>query len=177
MDEMVRDVDDRQTDSPVARQFAARSLPFKVRLHSDVDGTIRSPSDFAKALGLPIERISKTLLLRDAGSGDVGYCFAVCSSNARLDMKRVGLLAGWRRAEVADRAALDSVVGLPPTGVAPVGSLTPLPTFIDLGLKDFESILIGGGKVGVELEVYPYDLAIVSGGEFADILPDALEAE
>jgi Cys-tRNA(Pro)/Cys-tRNA(Cys) deacylase len=125
---------------------------FEIRKHSAFEVPINSPADFARALGYPIERVAKTVLLRSQ-SGEA-YVLAVCSVNRRFDLAIIAALFGTARLELATARELLEKTGYPPTGVSPIG-VDAIPVVLDQGLIPYETILIGGGTVGVEIEISP----------------------
>ncbi|MGH2516743.1 MAG: aminoacyl-tRNA deacylase [Ktedonobacterales bacterium] len=136
----------------VSAALDAAQVAYTERRHADYPATIASPADFAAALGYAVERISKTLFLR--ASDQQAYAAVTCSVVKKLDLPALAAHFGWRRAQVASRDELLAATGYQPTGVSPLG-IANCPVVLDAGLFDFPTILIGGGEVGVEIELTP----------------------
>jgi Cys-tRNA(Pro)/Cys-tRNA(Cys) deacylase len=128
-------------------------ISFKLHKHEECAFPIKSPKDFAKALGYPLERITKSLFLSAQADG---YAVAVCSINKKSDFSRIAEMLGSRRLEVASQDDLKRVMDYPSQGVSPLG--VTLPIFVDSHLMSYETILIGAGQPGYELEISPHDL-------------------
>jgi Cys-tRNA(Pro)/Cys-tRNA(Cys) deacylase len=140
---------------------------WKVYDHRELATEIRTPADFASALGYPVERIAKTLFLfsRDRQV----YAAAVCSVSRRLDFKSAARAIGVSRVEVASAEDLAVKTGYPRSGVSPLGLADGISVVVDSLLLDYPSILIGGGAAAVEIEIAPEDLVRISGAAVASI--------
>lgn len=142
----------------VSAALATAGIPFVVRRHADCPIPILSPKDFARCLGRPLDVITKSLFLElDATEGAPSFAIAVCAVPHRVDF--AALARRWNVASVklAPRASLAEKLGFPPTGVSPLGA-DPYPVAIDEAVFSHESILVGGGVAGVEIELAPADL-------------------
>jgi Cys-tRNA(Pro)/Cys-tRNA(Cys) deacylase len=62
------------------------------------------------------------------------------------------------RLEIADPDELQQLTGYPRHGVSPFGLDAGISVLIARELLDYESILVGAGAIGVEIEVSPLDL-------------------
>ena len=138
--------------SKVAAALEAAQTPYDIRRHADLGVPIRGPNDFAQALGYPLERITKALLLRCAHAAT--YALALCSVNKKVNMALIAARLGCKRVELASHAELREALDYPPTGVSPLGA-DPIPVFMDEALLHFPTILIGAGVPGVEIELSP----------------------
>lgn len=136
-------------------QAALENTNYKVHRHADFAGPIKTPADFAKALGYPLERITKTVFLRSQDS--LVSMLAVCSVNRKLDLPTLADIVGCKRLELASRTELANQLDYPPTGVSPLGVAT-IPIFMDNNLFELTSLLVGSGMVAVEIEIAPGDL-------------------
>jgi Cys-tRNA(Pro)/Cys-tRNA(Cys) deacylase len=141
-------------------------VPFRARYHHDYPVPIRRPADFAKALGYDLERIAKTILLRNQAK--TAYCLATLPANYRLNLRAIadGFESGHM--ELASPQELKSLLDYPPMSVSPLGAGTMV-VFIDQKLREFETILVGAGAVGVEIEITPAHVIELAGARIMDI--------
>ena len=144
----------------VEEALRANSVEYRVHRHDAFSAPIHSPADFAAALGYDLGRITKTLLVRSM-AGDM-HALVVAPMGKKIDFRGVAGLLAVKRIEVASGADLISLTGYPEKGVSPLG-VTNLRIFMDQGLFDFPTILIGAGEAGVEIEIRPADLAGITG--------------
>nr|WP_225443620.1 YbaK/EbsC family protein [Lolliginicoccus lacisalsi] len=138
-----------------------------VHAHASLPGPIRSPQDFADALGYPLDRITKSVFLR-ARNG-AAHAVAVCAMGCKLDMSEVSGIVGSGRMELAGPDELARVLGYPRHGVSPLGVPAPVVVLVDAGLLDEPTVLVGAGVAGVEVEIAPRDLVAAAGALVADI--------
>lgn len=138
----------------IERLLRDHNVTYIVRKHRDMHTPISTPGDFARALGYDHSRITKTLLLR---SGDNAFCIVVTSYQCRVTFEVIGKELGVKRMQLASPEQLSRVLGYPPKGVSPLGG-DDLPVFIDNNLFAYETILIGSGEAGVEIEISPVAL-------------------
>jgi Cys-tRNA(Pro)/Cys-tRNA(Cys) deacylase len=142
----------------VAAAVAAHGLQVKVHRHADLPRPVRTPMDFATQIGYPLNRITKTLLVR---SGDE-FALVVAPMGTKIDFGAVAGHLGRKRVEVAPQSELERLTGYAPQGVSPLG-VSGLPLFIDNALFEHDTVLIGAGQPGVELELSPSALADATG--------------
>ena len=139
-------------------------LPYRLHEHRTYDRPIANPNAFAEALGVAVERITKTLFLSE--QSDAGRSTLVCcSSSARLDMKRIAALLGFARLHMASEEALSRTLGYPRQGVSPIGAPSIFPVLLDASLLAFPSIWVGAGIAAVEIELAPSDLQKITGAQ------------
>lgn len=128
--------------------------------HSSLPREIRSPDDFSRAVGIPLSRVTKSLFL---SRPDGGYAIAVAGMGRRIDFKRVAAALGVPRVEVASPPELEAKVGYPRNGVSPLGIPEDVPIILDAQLLDAPTITVGGGAVGIEVELSPGTLRSLVG--------------
>lgn len=125
---------------------------YTVHRHRDLDAEIRSPNDFARAIGLSIDRVTKTLFIKSKRTNR--YALVTAPMPKRMDLKRVGRALGLGPAELGSPSELQDLVGYPRNGVSPLG-VEEIPVGLDRELLAHASITIGGGEVGSEIEISP----------------------
>ncbi|MRG58663.1 Cys-tRNA(Pro) deacylase [Agromyces sp. CFH 90414] len=119
----------------------------------------------AEKLGVPPERVFKTLV----AVVDGGLAVGIVPANAQLDLKALAAAVGGKRAEMADPAVAERRTGYVVGGISPIGQKTALPTVLDESAILCETVLVSGGKRGLDLELAPDDLLAVTGGRYAPI--------
>jgi Cys-tRNA(Pro)/Cys-tRNA(Cys) deacylase len=130
---------------------AAESAGVSYALHEYVhDEHARSFGDEAvEKLGWDAERVFKTLVVSVDGALHVA-CVPV---SAQLDLKALG-----KRVKLADAADAHRVTGYVTGGTSPLGQRKALPTHVDSSALDHETILVNGGRRGLQIELDPNDL-------------------
>lgn len=120
----------------------------------------------AAKTGVDIDRIYKTLVLK----GDrEGYIVACIPGGSELDLKALAKVSGNKKVEMIPMKDLEKLTGYIRGGCSPVGMKKLFPTYIDIDAKDYETIVISGGKRGLQIDLSPEDLSRIIGGEFVKI--------
>ena len=109
----------------------------------------------AQALGVPPERVFKTLLTEVDGDLVVGIVPVV----AQLDLKALAAAVGGKRAKLAEVASAERATGYVAGGISPLGQRRRLPTVLDTSAETFDTVFCSAGRRGLEVELAPADLA------------------
>ncbi len=112
----------------------------------------------AAALGVDPDRIFKTLV---AGAGGE-LVVAVVPVAVQLDLKALAASAGTKRAVLADPAVAARTTGYVVGGISPLGQRTRLRTFLDASATQFETIFVSAGKRGLQVELAPKGLILLT---------------
>ncbi len=86
-----------------------------------------------------------------------------------LDLKALAAAAGGKRAEMADPAVAERSSGYVVGGISPIGQRKALPTVVDASALEHASVLVSGGRRGLDLELAPADLVRVTAARVAPI--------
>ena len=114
----------------------------------EVDSTTATVDTAAIALNVEPGRIAKTLAVR-AGE----HLFLLCTrGNARLDNRKCKDVLGARPRMLGPEETLE-VTGHPVGGVCPFGLKQPLPVYLDVSLKAFDTVYPAGGSRNTSVEV------------------------
>ena len=127
------------------------------------EGT-RTAAEAAAAVGCDVAQIVKSLVF----DGDGGIVLALTSGANRVDPAALAALAGVQRLDRADADQVRAVTGFPIGGVPPLGSATPLATFLDRALLDHATVWAAAGTPRHVFSVDPRALAGATGATVAD---------
>ncbi len=123
----------------------------------------------ARALGVEPARIAKTLAVR---AGDEVFLL-VARGDARLDNAKCKAEFGARPRMLGPEEALE-LTSHPIGGVCPFGLATPLPIYLDVSLRPFDSVYPAAGSLNTSVKVTPERLFELVGSRWVDLcrLPD-----
>lgn len=142
--------------TPAVSVLQRAGVPFSLHEYEH-DATARSFGDEAvDKLGWPPERVFKTLVASVDGELHVA-CVPV---SAQLDLKALG-----KRAALADKGQAQRTTGYVSGGTSPLGQRKRLPTHIDASALEHATILVNGGRRGLQMELDPRELARLTGAK------------
>lgn len=119
----------------------------------------------AAALGVAAEQVFKTLL----ATVDATLTVAVVPVSGQLDLKALARAVGGRKAEMADPAEAERATGYVVGGISPIGQKRRHPTVVDRSALDRPTVLVSGGRRGLDLELTGADLVRVTEAVVDDI--------
>lgn len=117
-------------------------------------------------MGLDSGRVFKTLVVA-LGGGDLAV--AVLPVSKQLDLKLYAKAAGVKKVIMADKKIVEKTTGYVLGGVSPIGQKRGLATVIDASAKDFETIFVSAGRRGLQIELSPENLCLLTAGKLMDI--------
>ena len=121
----------------------------------------------ADMLSLPHEKVYKTLITQ--GTSKNYYVFVIPIAE-ELDMKKAARSVGDKSVAMLHVKDINAVTGYIRGGCTAIGMKKQYVTRIDQSAQKLDRIIVSGGKLGMQLELTPQDLASASGASFADIL-------
>ncbi len=121
----------------------------------------------ADMLGLEHEKVYKTLVTQ--GNSKNYYVFVIPIAE-ELDMKKAAKSVGEKSVAMLHVKDINAVTGYIRGGCTAIGMKKQYVTRIDESALSLEKIIVSGGKLGMQLELLPQDLAKAAGAEFADII-------
>jgi Cys-tRNA(Pro)/Cys-tRNA(Cys) deacylase len=122
-------------------------------------------AEAAELLGVPPERVFKTLVAEVDGQLTVG----VVPVAGLLDLKALAAAAGGKKAAMAQVAAAERATGYVTGGISPLGHRKRLPVVLDSSALRFGTVFCSAGRRGLEIELAPADLVRAAAASVADI--------
>lgn len=128
------------------------------------DGT-RTAEDAARAAGCGVDQIAKSIIFRAEAKGDA-VLFITAGGN-QVDTAKASTLAGAALGK-ADADLIRAQTGFAIGGVAPVGHLSPIRSWFDPRLLDFDLVYAAAGTPRHIFAIAPQRLLELSGAILAD---------
>jgi Cys-tRNA(Pro)/Cys-tRNA(Cys) deacylase len=116
----------------------------------------------AEALGVPPERVLKTLMAEVDGKP---VC-AVVPSDCEVSMKKLAAAFGTKTAKMMRPADAERLTGYHVGGISPFGQKKRVPVAIEAAALGHASVFLNGGQRGLQVELAPQD-AIEAAGAIA----------
>ena len=153
---------------------------FRILQHAAFGEGIRSAVDLAKAIGVEIDRVAKTVIVGDHGRAPerriaepTGSYVAVClPSPSKINLSMLAEVFHWSGCQLATRVELVKVLEFQPGAVSPLG-VGEVPLVVDKTLMAFNTILVGSGAIGIDIELDPRDLVVIANARVGNVVIDS----
>lgn len=151
--------------TPATLALTRAGIEFTLRAYAHDPRADSYGLEAAQALGVPPERVLKTLLALVDGA----LAVAVVPVSGQLDLKALARALGGARATMADPAVAERTTGYVVGGISPIGQRRQLPTVVDDSALGHHTVLVSAGRRGLDLELRPVDLVAVTNAVTATI--------
>ena len=129
-------------------------------------GGVRFGVQVARAVGVPPERMFKTLMVA-APDGALAAC--VVPVSGRLDLRAAAAALGVKRLTMAELAVAERRTGYVRGGISPLGQRRRHRVLVDATALDGPVLYVSGGQRGLDVELAPADLVRLTGAVVAAI--------
>lgn len=140
-------------------------VEYNIITYNVKEGKIDGES-IAEKIGRAPEFVYKTLVTHNKGNLFV----FVIPVMEELDLKEAAKVVGAKKVEMLPLKDLQKHTGYIRGGCSPVGMKKLYPTYIDVSAQQLSTIIVSAGKIGIQMEVNPKDLAKVTKAEFVEVL-------
>ncbi|KAB2333122.1 Cys-tRNA(Pro) deacylase [Cytobacillus depressus] len=150
------------------RILDSKKVRYELITYENQDGKIDGVS-VAEKIQKDLQEVYKTLVAH--GNSKQIYVFII-PVEAELDLKRAAKAAGEKKIEMIAVKDIQKLSGYIRGGCSPIGMKKQYPSFIDKQALELETIIVSGGKIGIQVELAVEDLTNVIQAELADICKD-----
>jgi Cys-tRNA(Pro)/Cys-tRNA(Cys) deacylase len=148
-----------------ARQLDNLGIQYELKEY-EVDPDHLEAELVADKIGMPYEKVFKTLLVR----GDVnGLCMAVIAANAEVDFKALAEATGDRKIHMVPLKEVQPLTGYIRGGVTALACKKPYPVFIDSSAEQQDVISVSAGVRGMQILLKPSDYTRAVNAKYARI--------
>ena len=120
----------------------------------------------ADLLGLPYGKVYKTLVTQGASRA---YFVFVIPIDRELDLKKAARCVGEKSVAMLPVKEINAVTGYIRGGCTALGMKKRYETRIDESAREQSAVIVSGGRLGMQIELAPEDLARAAGAQFADL--------
>lgn len=147
------------------RMLDSKKIDYTVREY-EVGEDISAIGVAAKT-GIDLDIIYKTLVLK----GDkTNYIVACIPGGEEVNLKFLAKLSGNKKVEMILVRDLEDITGYIRGGCSPIGMKKLFPTYIHIDARKNKSILVSGGRRGLQIEITPNLLERVTRAKFENIV-------
>ncbi|MFP5108491.1 Cys-tRNA(Pro) deacylase [Neobacillus sp. C211] len=146
------------------RILDAKIVSYEMLTYDNKDGKIDGVS-VAEKIGREPKEVYKTLVAMGASRNIFVFVIPVAEE---LDLKKAAKAAGEKNIEMLPVKDIQKWTGYIRGGCSPIGMKKEYKTFIDVSCRSIDSIIVSGGKIGVQIVLDPILLQEVTK---ADIVP------
>ncbi|TLM86640.1 Cys-tRNA(Pro) deacylase [Pseudarthrobacter sp. NamE2] len=151
--------------TPATAALAAAGVPFVLHPYAHDPAAASYGTEAAEVLGINPSRVFKTLMVEVEGRLAVG----IVPVSGSLDLKAFAAAMGAKKAAMADPAAAQRRTGYVLGGISPLGQRLPSPTVLDSTATALGTLLVSGGRRGLDIELAPADLVRLTSAMVAPI--------
>ncbi len=155
----------RGTGTPATVALSRAGVSFTLHHYDHDPATESFGLEAADALGLPYNRVFKTLVARVDGA----LVVAIVPVDAQLHLKALAAAIGGKRATMAEIVLAERTTGYVAGGISPLGQRRRLPTVVDKSALDHQTIFVSAGRRGLDVQVTPADLIRLTAATAAPI--------
>ena len=149
--------------TPATTALEKAGIAFKLHEYDYDSNAARIGMQAAEALGIPPARLLKTLM---AKAGNAVVCVLV-PADKEVSLKRLAAAAGAKEAAMLPPAEAERITGYHVGGISTLGQRKRAETFIEQDALAHASVLVNGGRRGLQIEIVPADLMEATGAKAA----------
>lgn len=155
----------KQAKTNAMRILDGKKIDYELITYDPNDGKIDGVS-VAEKIGKNPKQVYKTLVAQ--GVSKQLYVLIV-PVEKELNLKKGAQAVGEKKIDMIPVKDIQKWTGYIRGGCSPVGMKKQYPTVIDKSAEELPSIIVSGGKIGVQMELMLHDLLSVTGGKVAEI--------
>jgi Cys-tRNA(Pro)/Cys-tRNA(Cys) deacylase len=152
------------TPATVALQRAG--VPFVLHEYDYDPQAARVGMQAAEALGIAPARLLKTLMAKAGGE----VVCVLAPSDREVSLKRLAAAAGSKDAAMLPPAEAERVTGYRVGGISPFGQRRRVRAFVDEAALAFATVMVNGGRRGLQIEIAPQDVMRLLAAEPAKLV-------
>ena len=155
-----------QTKTNAMRLLDAHKIPYEMLAYETKDGKVDGVSVAAK-IGRSSSQVFKTLVAQGASKAIMVFVIPV---DAELDLKKAAKVTGEKKVEMVPVKDIQKWTGYIRGGCSPIGMKKEYRTFIDQSGQALDTVVVSGGKIGLQIVINPNELKKVTHAEYVELI-------
>ncbi len=152
----------------VTRLLDSRRIPYRVLLYTYGEG-LHSATEVAEAVGMPAERVFKTLVALPDAPGRKPLLAVIPGPNT-LDLKRLAKAAGLKKTKMASHDDAEKLTGLQTGGISALALTNKgFDVLLDASALQHATIVVSAGERGAQIELAPADFIKLTRARTAEL--------
>ena len=145
-------------------------VEYKAHTYKHNDGDPVDGVHVAQMMNQPVEKVYKTLV---TVSNTKEYLVYMIPVEKELDLKKCAKVAGVKSCEMIHVKDINKITGYIRGGCSPLGMKKQFPTVLHASALEQETIVVSGGRIGVQVELQPQVLCTLLRAAAADVVAEA----
>ncbi|CAH2714027.1 Cys-tRNA(Pro)/Cys-tRNA(Cys) deacylase YbaK [Neobacillus rhizosphaerae] len=155
-----------QSKTNAMRILDSKKVSYDMLTYDNKDGKIDGIS-VAEKIGRDPKEVYKTLVAQGASKNIYVFVIPVAEE---LDLKKAAKAATEKKVEMIHVKDIQKWTGYIRGGCSPIGMKKEYKTFIDESCLQVDSIVVSGGKIGVQIVLDPASLKDLTKAEIIDLI-------
>jgi Cys-tRNA(Pro)/Cys-tRNA(Cys) deacylase len=152
--------------TPATVQLEKAGVAFTLHEYDYDPNAARIGLQAADALGVPPARLLKTLM---AKAGEHIAC-VLAPSDREVSLKKLAAAAGAKDATLLPASDAERITGYHVGGISPFGQKKRACYLIDASALTHPTIIVNGGRRGLQIEIAPQELVRLLDAKAADLM-------
>jgi Cys-tRNA(Pro)/Cys-tRNA(Cys) deacylase len=152
--------------TPATVALEKAGVAFKLHEYDYDPNAQRIGMQAAEALGVSPSRLLKTLMAKTPA----GVVCVLLPSDREVSLKKLAAAAGTKDAAMLPAGEAERFTGYHVGGISAFGQRKRAQAFIETAAMAHETIIVNGGRRGLQIEIAPADLVRVLGATVADVV-------
>ena len=147
------------------RQLDAAKIKY-TPLEYEVDENDLSGTHIADCIGLPYEKVFKTIVLRSDKNALMVFCVPC---HKEIDLKKAAAVTRNKKVEPVAVKELLGLTGYIRGGCSPVGMKKKFPTYFDSSAESVDELTLSAGVRGIQLLLNREEIVRFTGASLVDV--------
>jgi len=149
----------------ITRMLDAKKVPYTA---FELPPEKLSAIETARYLGVPLEQVFKTIVVKREGKGKT--ILAVVPGSAEVDLKRLAKALGEKKLQLPSEHEAEQITGLQAGGISPLALINKgFQVVLDSSARKYGEIHVSGGQRGLNIRLPVEDFIELTNARLAEI--------